>query len=104
MSRSSLLITAAGLLLCAPAFAQSYDKAVMLAEHGLNREAKQMLIDLVFDTGNQSADIQAKAYYLLGTIAAEEGHLVVANRRWVDLQKKFPDSEAANSPRSGSTS
>jgi tetratricopeptide (TPR) repeat protein len=81
-------------LLVAPAsFAASIDKAGMLNQHGLAKEAKSELIDVVF---SKSADKdKAEAYYLLGSIAFEENNISVALDSWRDLIEKYPSSSQA---------
>ncbi len=81
------------LLVASASYAASIEKAIMLNKHGLSKEAKVELIDIVF---SKSADsIKAQAYYLLGSIAFENNKIAVALASWRDLSDKYPNSEQA---------
>ena len=80
------------LLITVSAAAQNYDKAVVLLEHGLTKEAKLELIEVAF-AGDKAA--QPKALFLLGSIAMREGDATVAQKRWADVQRRFPESPEA---------
>ncbi len=77
----------------ATAEAASYYKAVMLSKHGLVREAKAELIDLIYSKAPRS--YRAKAYYYLGTLDFDENNLRGAVEVWGELVRKFPSSEEA---------
>ena len=81
------------LLVASASFAASIEKAIMLNQHGLTKEAKAELIDIVFSKSNDSS--KAQAYYLLGSIAFEENKITVALDSWRDLSKKYPNSDQA---------
>lgn len=79
-------------LFSAPAsFAASFEKAQMLNKHGLTKEAKAELIDVIFSKSDDSS--KAQAYYLLGSIAFDENRISVALDTWRDLSKNYPNSE-----------
>lgn len=71
----------------------SYPKAEMLNEHGLVRESKSELIDILFSTAPDPE--KAKAYYLLGSIAFSENKISTALESWRQLLKKYPTSREA---------
>ena len=75
------------------AYAQSFDKAQMLLQYGLSKEAKIELINIVF--GDYEEKIKAKAYYLLGNIAFDENKVSVALETWKELYTKYPESSEA---------
>jgi tetratricopeptide (TPR) repeat protein len=74
-------------------FAASIEKADMLNQHGLIREAKSELIDVIFSKTDDSN--KAQAYYLLGSIAFDENKISVALDSWRELIRKYPDSTQA---------
>ena len=74
-------------------YAASYEKAVMFSEHGLTKESKTELINVLFSNSPDSE--KAKAYYLLGSIAFSENKISVALNSWRDLVKKYPKSKEA---------
>jgi len=75
------------------AVSASINKAVMLKQHGLSKEAKVELIEVIFGKSN---DVEkAQAYYILGTIAFEENRLGVALDSWRVLSKEYPNSKQA---------
>jgi len=76
------------------AIAASYDKAAMLNQHGLNREAKIELIDVLFSKASEQE--KAKSYYLLGSIAFSENRIAVALDTWRELVKKYPKTSEAS--------
>jgi len=75
------------------AFAASVEKAGMLNQHGLIKEAKAELIDVVFSQSTDSD--KAQAHYLLGSIAFDENMVSVALDSWRELVKKYPNSTQA---------
>ena len=80
-------------LMASVSFAGSVGKAAMLNQHGLTKEAKFELIDVVF---SKSADSEkAQAYYLLGSIAFDENKVSVALDSWRELVGKYPQSTQA---------
>ena len=76
------------------AVAASYEKAVMLNQHGLNKGAKTELIEVLL--GKASEQEKAKAYYLLGSIAFAENRIAVALDTWRELVKKYASSKEAS--------
>ena len=80
-------------LMVSSAFAASVEKAQMLNKHGLVKEAKAELIEVIFGKSDDSS--KAQAYYLLGVIAFEENKVNVAIDSWRDLIKNFPESDMA---------
>lgn len=91
--KSLAIFVAFSLLVASVSFAASIEKAVMLNQHGLSKEAKVELIEIVFSKSDDSS--KAQAYYLLGSIAFEENKITVALDSWRDLSKKYPNSEQA---------
>lgn len=88
-----LAISLATMFLSAPvSFAASVEKAGMLNQHGLTREAKSELIEVIFSKSDLD---KAQAYYLLGSIAFDENKISVALDSWRDLVKKYPNSAQA---------
>lgn len=69
----------------------SVKKAEMLNEHGLQTEAKRELINVLFETTDESE--KAQAYYLLGNIALNEKRLSAALNTWNTLIEKHPNSK-----------
>jgi len=88
-----VIFVALSLLFAPAAFSAAIEKANMLYQHGLTKEAKTELIDIVFSKSDDSS--KAQAYYLLGSIAFEENKITVALDSWRDLSKKYPNSEQA---------
>jgi len=84
---------AATLLTASVPFAASVEKAAMLSHHGLTREAKSELIDVIFSKTDDSQ--KAEAYYLLGSIAFDEKKTSAALDSWRELVKKYPNSTQA---------
>jgi len=84
------------LLILFPAFpvlGASFEKATMLNKHGLTKESKAELIDIIF---SKAPDVEkAKSYYLLGAIAFEENKISVALEAWKDLVNNYPTSNEA---------
>lgn len=76
----------------------AYEKAVMMHDCGLNKEAQLVLIDIVVSTESSEAE-KAASLYLLGNIAFEENRVAVALKMWRQLVDEFPDSEEAVSVR-----
>lgn len=74
-------------------YGASYEKAVMLKEHGLINESKAELIDVLFSKAPDSE--KAKGYYLLGSIAFAERKISVALDSWRELIKKYPNTKEA---------
>jgi len=71
------------------AYAFSVQKAQMLSENGLKKEAQKELIDVIFSKSKE----KAQAYYLLGNIAFEQNKISVALDSWRTLVKKYPKSK-----------
>ncbi|KKL79746.1 hypothetical protein LCGC14_2011710, partial [marine sediment metagenome] len=61
-------------------FSASYQKAEMFNRHGLVRESKAELINIIFS--NASITEKAQAYYLLGLIAYTEKKVNKALKSW----------------------
>ena len=94
MKIKSLTVSVAlSLFFVSTSFAASIDKAIMLNQYGLAKEAKAELIDIIFSKSDDSR--KAHAYYLLGSIAFEENKIAVALDSWRELSKKYPNSEQA---------
>lgn len=74
-------------------YGASYQKALMLNEHGLVKESKSELIDILFSNAQESQ--KAKAYYLLGSIAFAENKISVALDSWRELVKNYPNTKEA---------
>lgn len=83
------------LLMVQIAFGASVEKATMLKQHGLTKEAKLELIDVIFNKSDHSQ--KAEAYYLLGSIAFEENKAVIALDSWRELVDKYPNTAQAKS-------
>ena len=81
------------LFVASTSFSASIEKAIMLNQHGLVKEAKVELIDIVFSKSDDSS--KAQAYYLLGSIAFEDNKINVALDSWRELSKKYPNSDQA---------
>lgn len=77
------------------AYSASYQKASMLYEHGLIKESKTELIDVIFS--NASDNEKAQAYYLLGSIAFDENRIDVALNSWDELADRYPNTQEAAS-------
>ncbi len=94
MKRVILIILLFLLLLPAlNVFGASNQKAEMLNEHGLVRESKAELINIIFS--NASITEKAKAYYLLGLIAYTERKISTALKSWRELVTKYPETKEA---------
>lgn len=91
--KSLAICLAMSLLVVSASVGASIEKAIMLNQHGLSKEAKVELIDIVFSKSPDSS--KAQAYYLLGSIAFEENKIAVALASWRDLSIKYPNSEQA---------
>jgi tetratricopeptide (TPR) repeat protein len=74
-------------------YGASYPKALMLNEHGLSKESKAELINIIFSKAKDSE--KAKAYYLLGSIAFDENKISVALDSWRKLVEKYPKTKEA---------
>ena len=74
-------------------YGASYQKALMLNVHGLSKESKSELINIVFSNAQDSE--KAKAYYLLGSIAFDENKISVALDSWRKLVKEYPKTKEA---------
>ncbi len=83
------------LLIAGVAQSQSYEKALMLEEHGLRVEAKRELIEVIF-AEQQPNTKKAQALYLLGSISIDESRIEAGLSRWRELQSRYPNSEVAN--------
>jgi tetratricopeptide (TPR) repeat protein len=90
----SIILTAFLVLFTNYAVAASYEKAVMLNQHGLTKEAKAELIDVLF--GKASDQEKARSYYLLGSIDFSENRIAVALDTWRELVKKYPRTPEAS--------
>ncbi len=75
-------------------YGASYQKAMMFNEHGLAKESKTELIDVIFS--NALDGEKAKSFYLLGSIAFSENKISVALDSWRELVKKYPQSKEAS--------
>ncbi len=94
MKRVILIILLFLLLLPAlNVFGASNQKAEMLNEHGLVRESKAELINIIFS--NASITEKAQAYYLLGLIAYTEKKISTALKSWRELVTKYPETKEA---------
>ena len=76
-----------------PSSEPSVDKARLLHRHGLTRDAKAELIQLLFNSTD--AESKAHAHYLLGSIAFGEGRADVAAESWRTLAEQYPESQPA---------
>ncbi|HEA68625.1 MAG TPA: tetratricopeptide repeat protein [Desulfobacterales bacterium] len=74
-------------------FSASYQKAEMFNRHGLVRESKAELINIIFS--NASITEKAQAYYLLGLIAYTEKKVNKALKSWRELVTKYPETKEA---------
>jgi len=81
------------MMVASTSFAASIEKAAMLNKHGLSKEAKVELINVVFSKSSDSS--KAQAYYVLGSIAFEENKITTALDSWRDLSRKYPNSKQA---------
>jgi tetratricopeptide (TPR) repeat protein len=91
--RSLAASIALSLFVVSTSFAASFEKAIMLNQHGLVREAKVELIDIIFSKSADSS--KAQAYYLLGSIAFEDNKITVALDSWREFSRMYPNSEQA---------
>ena len=91
---TQLLLVVCFALLSSSGYGQSYDKALMLEEHGLREDSKRELIDVLFAPKSTKTE-QAKALYLLGSISVDEGRVEAGLSRWRELQTKYPETEEA---------
>tara|TARA_B110000305_G_C19348276_1_gene592855 strand:- start:216 stop:1049 length:834 start_codon:yes stop_codon:yes gene_type:complete len=73
--------------------AASLEKAEMLSNHGLTREAKLELIEVIHS--RSADDEKASAYYQLGRIAFEDNSISAALESWTDLVDRYPSSPEA---------
>ncbi len=71
----------------------SIEKARLLHRHGLTRDAKAELIQILFDATDDAT--KAEAHYLLGGIAFGEGRVDVAADSWRTLAEQYPQSQPA---------
>jgi tetratricopeptide (TPR) repeat protein len=83
------------LVLCAPAYGQSFQKAEMLHENGLLAEAQRELIELVFSSSSSAAADKPKALNLLAGIAVDKNNLRAAVGAWTRLIRDYPKSPEA---------
>ena len=72
---------------------ESVNKARVLYRHGLTREAKAELIQILFVATDDA--IKADAHYLLGNISFEEGQVAAAVESWRELVTQYPESQPA---------
>jgi len=75
------------------AIGASFEKAVMLNQHGLVSESKLELINIIFSKASDSN--KAKAYYLLGSLAFEGNKMNVSLDTWKELMRLYPNSNEA---------
>jgi len=80
-------------IICSTAFSASLEKAKLLSDHGLVKEAKLELIDVVFS--KQSDKNKSAAYYELGNISFGNNQISPALKTWTVLVKKYPNSKEA---------
>ena len=73
--------------------AQSIEQAERYHAHGLNDDAKRVLVGLL--EGDKADTVKARALYSLGQISFEEGKYQVAISDWEELIKRFPSSTQA---------
>ena len=76
-----------------PSSEASVDKARLLYRHGLTRDAKAELIQILFNSTD--AESKADAHYLLGSIAFGEDRVDVAAESWRALVDQYPESQPA---------
>ena len=76
-----------------PASEASVEKARLLHRHGLTRDAKAELIQVLFNGADDAS--KAQAHYLLGSIAFGEGRVDVAAESWRALAEQYPESQPA---------
>lgn len=81
------------LLSTSSVYSSSIAEAEMLLKHGLNKDSKRALINIIFNDKN--VNNIAEAYYLLGKIDFEEKQLSTALETWTHLMNKFPNSQHA---------
>ena len=94
----SFVLGLPSLIMAALAIADSVQKGQMLHEHGLITEAKKEYINVIFSWQSNRED-KAEAYYGLGVIALDEKNPNRAVRTWLELIKKYPESEHADRAR-----
>jgi tetratricopeptide (TPR) repeat protein len=80
-------------IVCSSTFSASLDKAELLSDHGLIKEAKIELIDVIFS--KLSDKNKSAAYYELGNISFGNNQISPALKAWTALVKKYPNSKEA---------
>lgn len=73
----------------------AFEKATMMHNCGLNREAQLALIDIVFSPDSDD-DEKAESLYFLGNIAFEESRVAASLKMWRQLVDQFPESTEAS--------
>lgn len=68
-------------------------KALMFKRHGLNADAKRIIIELIYERG--ALKEKATALHLLGMIEFEENNIGVALTTWKELIAEYPESPEA---------
>jgi hypothetical protein len=95
VSRTSSLVSLLAFVLSTVSlYGQSVAVANDYYEHGLHDKAKDILLTTVHSSVAVPAE-KAKAFYLLGQISFEEGHIKVAITDWEALIKGYPQSSEA---------
>lgn len=79
-------------LSCAPAFAQSLEKAKLLYSNKLYEDAKRELVTIA--VGNGADEERAEALDLLGSIAIDEENYEAAIQNWTEAASKFSNTAA----------
>ncbi|GAB5380495.1 MAG: hypothetical protein Alis3KO_26350 [Aliiglaciecola sp.] len=72
----------------------SLEKAEMLKQHGLIKESKLELINVIFDSKDNAT--KSKSYYILGNMAFNENDISNALEAWRTLINKYPNSKEAS--------
>ena len=76
-------------------YAQSFQKAEMLLDHGLTAEAQKELIELVYSGNPAAAKDKPKAFGLLASIALDKNNISLAFKTWNRLIMDYPNSPEA---------
>jgi len=98
MLRPIALAVALGLAFGPVANAASLDKARALRTNGLRAEAKNELLDFLYEEG-VSPEGKAEALLLLGDIALDENNVDAAHQNWTKLVADYPTAPAAETGR-----
>jgi len=75
-------------------FAESLDLAKDYYIHNLNDKAKELFINILYDSKENDAT-KAEALYWLGQISFQEGRYSIALNDWRKLIKKYPQTTSA---------